>query len=386
MKSNIKIATVIAYVTLIAGNVISLVYTPFMLATLQSEEYGLFSLVNTIISYIYLLDMGMSNAIIRYNSKYIAEKDKDGLERVNGMFLVLYSLIAICGLIIGYFIYKNLGNIFQKGLSISEIGQVKVMFLIALVNLIFSFPLNIFNGIIIANENFIFIKTMNFIRTILNPVIMVLVLLNGYKSIEMLIASTIFNIALGLINVIYCFIILKVKLQFKGFDKGLYKEIFRYSLYIFLSAIAYKIYWSTDQFILGMYVGSVSIAIYSIGTQFNGYFTSFSNVISGMFLPKLTKLVCNGDDKNLIMNMLVKVSRLQFYIASFVIIGFALIGKQFIIIWAGEQYINSYYIALVIMVSQIFSIVQTLFSTMLEAMNKHKVKSLIYLGLCCLYI
>ena len=80
------------------------------------------------------------------------------------------------------------------------------------------------------------------------------------------------------------------------------------------------------------------------------------------------------------MNMLVKVSRLQFYIASFMIIGFALIGKQFIIIWAGEQYINSYYIALVIMVPQIFSIVQTLFSTMLEAMNKHKVKSLIYLG------
>ena len=90
MKNNLKFATIISYITLFAGNVISIFYTPFMLSKLGNSEYGLFSLVNTIISYIYLLDMGLGNAIIRYNSKYMAENDEEGLKKVNGMFFSLY--------------------------------------------------------------------------------------------------------------------------------------------------------------------------------------------------------------------------------------------------------------------------------------------------------
>ncbi|MVX63208.1 oligosaccharide flippase family protein [Clostridium chromiireducens] len=379
MKNNIKTATIISYITLIAGNVISIVYTPIMLTTLGRGEYGLFTLVNTIISYIYLLDMGLGNAVIRYNSKYMAENNEQGLKKINGMFLVLYCIIAVLGIIIGILIYFNLGNIFSNGLNITEIQQIKLMFIVALVNLAFAFPLNVFSGIIMANERFIFTKVLALIRAVLNPIIMVSVLALGQRALGMLIASTIFNILLGIANIIYCFKILKIKMKFLGFDEGILAEIFRYSFFIFLSAIAYRIYWSTDQFILGMFVGAAPIAIYSIGSQFNGYFISFSNVISNMFLPKLTKLATEENKKEL-MNILVKISRIQFFIASFILIGFILVGKQFILIWAGEGYELSYYIAILLMVPQIFSIIQSLFATMLEAMSKHRVKALIYLG------
>ena len=380
MKNNLKFATIISYITLFAGNVISIFYTPFMLSKLGNSEYGLFSLVNTIISYIYLLDMGLGNAIIRYNSKYMAENDEEGLKKVNGMFLSLYCLISIVGLIIGIVVYRSLGSIFSKGLSITEIQQVKAMFAVALFNLVFSFPFNVFNGIIMAHEKFVFIKAITFIRTIFNPLIMVMILLFGYRALGMLIGSTIFNIILGFVNIIYCFKVLKVKMIFKGFDKSLYAEIFKFSFFILLSSLAYRIYWSTDQFVLGMLVSSTSIAIYTIGLQFNTYFNSFSNVISSMFLPKLTKITVVNSDKSELMKILIKISRIQFYIASFILCGFILVGKEFIMRWTGPEYGWSYYIALLVMAPQFISIIQTLFATMLEAMNKHKVKSLIYIG------
>lgn len=380
MKNNIKLATIISYITLIAGNVISLLYTPFMLTTLGTGEYGLFTLVNTIISYIYLLDMGIGNAVIRYNSKFIANNDEESLEKINGMFLILYTIISVIGLIIGLIVYLNLGSIFGKGLTLEEIARIKVMFFMALINLVLAFPLNVFNGIIMAYERFVYVKCLAFIRTILNPIIMISVLLLGYKAIGMIMASTIFNVILGIINVIYCFKVLKIKIKFSGFNKELYKEIFKYSFYVFLAVVAYRIYWSTDQFILGMVAGSIPIAIYSIGIQFNDYFTSFSGVISNMFLPKLTKLTVNEDNKEELMNILIKVSRIQSYIAFFILSGFILVGQEFIMRWAGYEYKESYYIALIVMIPQIISIIQTLFATMLEAMNKHKIKSLIYLG------
>lgn len=380
MGRSIKIASIISYSTLILGNLISIIYTPFMLKTLGTSEYGLFSLVNTAIAYMYLLDLGFSSAIIRYNSKYMAENNQEKIKNINGMFLVLYLCISVVSIVISIIIYKNLDAIFFKGLNLNELKHLKIMFIIASVNVACSLPLNIFNGIILANERFIFSKLITLIRTLLNPIMMVCVLLMGYKSVGMVTISTIFNILIGIINIVYCFKILKIRINIGYFDVCIFKEILGYSFFIFMGSIAYQIYWSTDQIILGMFVNSASIAIYSLGTQMNTYFISFSNVISNMFLPKLTKLVVLENSKSEIMKLLTKVSRIQFFIATFILSGFILIGKSFIKLWAGTEYESSYIIAVLIMIPQIFSIIQSLFATLLEAMNKHKIKSYIYLS------
>lgn len=379
-------AVIITYITIIVGNVISLVYTPFMVEKLGKPEYGLFSLVNSIVAYIYLLDMGFGNAVIRYNSKYMVEKNEDGRRKVNGMFLTLYLILGLISLLIGTIIYFNLGKIMGKSLSVSEIIKTKQMFMVAIFNIALSFPLSIFNSIITAHEKFVYIKLVNLIRTILNPAIMITVLLFGSRAFGMVIGSTVFNIMLGLANVIYCFQILKLKIKFAGFDKVLFHEIFKYSFFVFLSAIAYQIYWNTDQLILAIFVGSAPIAIYAISSQFNTYFISLSNVLSSIFLPKLTKMVTVEENKKELMKLLTKVGRIQYYICSYIFVGFILVGKQFIVHWMGESYSYCYIIAIILMFPQIFSIIQSLFATMLEAMNKHKVKAYIYLSIAVINV
>ena len=147
-----KKAVIITYITIIIGNVISLMYTPFMLSKLGKAEYGLFSLVNSIVAYIYLLDLGFGNAVIRYNSKYMVEKNEDGRKKVNGMFLSLYLILGLISMIVGVIIYFNLGKIMSKSLSLDEINRTKQMFMVAIVNISLSFPLSIFNSIITAHE------------------------------------------------------------------------------------------------------------------------------------------------------------------------------------------------------------------------------------------
>ena len=377
---------VIMYITIILGNVISLVYTPFMLSKLGKSEYGLFSLVNSIVAYIYLLDLGFGNAVIRYNSKYMIEKNEDGRKKVNGMFLSLYLILSLISMVIGTIIYFNLGKMMSKSLSVHEVMLTKRMFMVAIVNISLSFPLSIFNSIITAHEKFVYIKLLNLIRTIMNPAIMIMILLFGYRAFGMVIGSTIFNLLLGLVNVFYCFKILKLKIKLGAFDKVLFKQIFNYSFFVFLGAIAYQIYWNTDQFIIAMFVGAAPIAIYAVATQFNTYFISLSNVLSSMFLPKLTKMVTVEANKKDLMKLLIKVGRIQYYICSYIFVGFVLVGKQFIVRWVGNGYSYCYLIAIVLMFPQIFSIIQSLFATMLEAMNMHRVKAYIYLSVAILNV
>ncbi|MCJ7691252.1 MAG: oligosaccharide flippase family protein [Clostridiaceae bacterium] len=386
MKNGMRKAVVITYITIILGNLISLFYTPFMLTKLGKADYGLFSLVNSIVAYIYLLDMGFGNAVIRYNSKYMIEKNEDGRKKINGMFLTLYLILSAISVLIGIIVYFNIGKIMGKSLTLDEIIKTKQMFVVATLNIALSFPLSIFNSVIMAHEKFVYIKTINLIRTILNPVIMVCVLFFGYRAFGMVLGSTVFNIMLGLMNVIYCFKILKLKIKFAGFDKVLFHEIFKYSFFVFLSAIAYQIYWNTDQMILAIFVGSAPIAIYAVATQFNTYFLSLSNVLSSMFLPKLTKMVAVEENKTELLKLLTKVGRIQYFICSYIFVGFVLVGKQFITRWVGDSYSYTYLIAIVLMFPQIFSIIQSLFATMLEAMNKHKIKAFIYLGIAVLNV
>ncbi|MGH4052348.1 MAG: oligosaccharide flippase family protein [Clostridium sp.] len=386
MKNGMRKAVVITYITIIAGNVISLMYTPFMLSKLGKAEYGLFSLVNSIVAYIYLLDMGFGNAVIRYNSKYMVEENEDGRQKINGMFLTLYVILGLISLFIGTIIYFNLDKIMGNSLSAVEIIKTKQMFMVAIANIALSFPLSIFNSIITAHEKFVYIKLINLIRTVLNPAIMITILLFGSRAFGMVIGSTVFNLMLGLVNVIYCFKLLNLKIKFGAFDKKLFQEIFKYSFFVFLSAIAYQIYWNTDQLILAIFVGSAPIAVYAVSTQFNTYFISLSNVLSSMFLPKLTKIVTVEENKMELMKLLTKVGRIQYYICSYIFVGFVLVGKQFIIRWVGDSYSYCYAIAIVLMFPQIFSIIQSLFATMLEAMNKHRIKAYIYLSIAVINV
>ena len=62
MKINqIKVGAVLSYLSMGLSTVISLVYTPIMIARLGESEYGVYNLVLPIISYLNLLSFGLGS-------------------------------------------------------------------------------------------------------------------------------------------------------------------------------------------------------------------------------------------------------------------------------------------------------------------------------------
>lgn len=378
-RNELKIGAVLSYISLFLGNIISILYTPIMLRLLGQSEYGLFNLANSVIGYLGVLNFGFGNAIVRYTAKYRANGDKEGEYNLNGMFIIAYSIIAVIVVVTGLILISNIESIFSHSLSIKEINTIKILMMFMIFNMAISFPLGIFGSIVSAYEKFTFQRVIGIIRSILNPFVMLPILIMGYKSVAMTIASTVLNIVFIIVNLYYCFKVLKIKVKFNNMDLSLFKQIFVYSFFIFLNIIVDKIYWGTDQLILGIVSGTTMVAIYSIGTTFNTYYMSFSTAISGVFLPRITKMVTkNASDKEL-SDLFLRIGRLQYIILSFILCGFILIGKEFICIWAGEGYENSYYIALVVMIPLTIPLIQNLGITILQAKNMHKFRSNLYI-------
>lgn len=387
MASQMKLGAILSYASIAVNLIVGLTYTPFMLRMMGPSEYGLYSLAASIIAYLTVLDLGLGNAIIRYTAKFRAEGKVDEQQRLFGMFIMLYTVIALVAFLIGFGVVGGSDSIFGENMTEAEVYRTKIILTLLTFNVAVTFPLSIWGSIMSAYERFVFPKTVSIIRSILNALVMVVLLLYGYRAIAMVVVTTIFNIGTLLLNWVYCKKELSIKVKFSKIDWSLLKEVAVYSFWIFLNVLMDKVYWSTGQIVLGANSGTTAISVFAIAVQLMNYFMLLNVAISNMLLPRFTAMVVKGVESE-ISDFFIKVSRLQYYLIALVLSGFVLFGKRFVILWAGAAYEPSYYISLALMIPMSIDILLSSCVKVLQAKNQMMYRSIVCVisALICLLL
>lgn len=378
MQNQLKMGAILSYVNILAGLAVGLGYTPVMIRLLGQSEFGLYSLIGSLVAYLSVLDMGLGNTIVRYVSKNRAVGNKKSESELNGLFLTVYSVIGLITLIVGSILYFNIENMFGNTLSLDQIERAKIMMILLIFNIAISFPLSVFASLMQAYERFVFLRVFNIISVLLKPVIALPFLFMGYGAVTLVVTATIVNIACLLTNVYYCFKYLDIHFRKGHFEKAFLYEISGYAFFIFLNAIMDKIYYGTGQFILGIVSGTIQVAIYAIAMQFLNMYMQFSSAISGVLLPKVTIMVSNGITKRDLTGLMIKIGRLQYIVMSYILVMFFLVGKEFIYLWAGEDYLSAYLMILILMISLFTPLIQNAGIAILQAMNLNRYRMTVY--------
>lgn len=377
--NQIKAGAVLNYIIIALNTITGLLYTPFMLRCLGQNEYGLYSLVASIIAYLTILDFGFGNAIVRYTAKFRAEGKQQEQWEMFGMFVIVYSVIGLIAFAAGMALYFNVDVLFDRTMTESDLGQARTMMLLLTVNLVFTFPLSIFGSIISAYENFVFQRLVNIVRIILSTLVMIALLAIGYKAIALVVVQTVFNLLTLAINYLYARKKLKIKVVFRRFDIPFLREISTYSFWIFLNSIMDKIYWGTGQFVLGSISGTVAVAVFSVAILLQQMYMTFSTAILSVLLPKITAMVAVNKSHKDISDLFIRTGRIQCLIISFILCGFVVFGQGFIDVWAGKEYKQSFIIALIFFVALFIPLIQNTGIAILQARNQMKFRSLLYL-------
>ena len=379
MKDQLKIGIVLNYITIGLNALVAILYTPYMLRMMGQGEYGLYSLVSSIIAYLTILDFGFGNAIIRYTAKKRAEGKTDEQYRMFGMFLWMYVIIGFLALLLGIALYYNLDRFFDATLTVEELSRARVMVSMLIFNLAVTFPLSVFGAVIQAYEHFIIAKATHIIRIVVTTAVMIVLLHFGYKAVAMVAVQTVMNVSILLFNAFYAFKYLKIKVFFGKVDVSFLKEVAYYSFWIFLMAIVDNLFWNTGQFVLGAVIGTVAVAVYAVAIQLHSMQEQFSTAMSSLFLPRITALVSSEtDDRKELSDLFIKVGRLQFIILSFVLVAFVVYGEQFVRLWAGESYHDAYYITVLFFAATTIPLCQNMGIIILQARNQMKFRALCY--------
>lgn len=377
--SQLKSGVILSYINLVLGCIIPMIYTPIMLRLLGKSEYGLYSIANSVISYLSVLNFGLGSTIIRYISKYRALNQKEEEEKVFGLFLKIYGILTALVLIGGIILAAMSGELFSEGLSGTECAKLKVLIIILTINTAISFPESVFISVITGHERYIFSKSIDIFSTVAVPISNLIVLFLGAGSIGMATISALVRVVTVPAYIIYCFRNLGIKPRFKKTPRDLLKEILGFSVFVFIGSIVDVLFWATDKVILGARVGSEVVAVYNIGATFNSMISSVSTSMSGVLTPRITGMVVSDTQNSRLNDLFIKIGRLQFLLIGLIVSGFIVFGKPFVSLWAGEDYWQSYYIALLTMIPLCIPLVQSSGKSIVIAQNKHAFRSIVYL-------
>lgn len=379
--SQLKKGALLSYANIFLTNIIGLILTPFIIRSLGDSEYGLYTLIGAFVGYLSVMDLGLNNTIIRYVSKYRAEKDIKGEQSFLGTTMLIYVFISIAIIVAGIILYYQLDNIFGTSLTLSELDKAKTMFVILIFNLSITLPGGAFTAICNAYEKFVFPRALTFIKYIIRSLLVYIILTQGADSIGLVLLDTIVNLFTIALTFYFSFFKLKARFKFNKFNKELVKEIFSYSIWIFIMAIVMELQWKSGQLILGVKTDTVTVAIYGVGIMLGGYYGAFANAINGLFLPRAMQMIVNNASGKKLTDEMIKIGRITLLVLLLILSGFFLFGKEFVHLWVGDNYKNSWRIALLIMLVSTNVLVQSFANSILRAKKLFKFRGITYIVL-----
>lgn len=373
-----KEGILLSYFNIALQVVIGFLYVPILLHYIGQSEYGLYQLMGSLIAYFSIMDFGLSAAVIRFYAKYRALKDSIGMENILAISVRGYGAVTILALAIGFICYGFLDVIFTGGMTVSEVDEAKQIFLLLLLNIVITLSTMVFRSVINAHERFFFLKGMETIQLVLQPILVVLVLQRNPSAFSVAAVQTVLNLVLSGARVYYCFHDLHVKIHFHYWNHELFSEFKKLALSVFAVSLIDQVFWKTNQIILGIISGTTAVAVYSIASLIYMNYMELSIAISGVYLPHVTGMVARKESIGKLSNLFIQIGRWQYYLLALVATGFIIFGKQFIALWAGAGFEDSYIITLLIIIPFTVDLIQNIGLAIMQAMNRYDFRARIY--------
>ncbi len=348
---------------------VGLFLSPFILHKLGDDAFGLWILIFSITGYYGIFDFGIRSSIIKYVAEFEAAGDRDRLTRVVNVSLVVYGCIALALLF-----FVSIGavyvNVFFR-ISPSFLHTAKLLFLMVGSAVALGFPMSVFTGILEGLQKFYFINVMQVLATLLRVLLILLALQHGLGLLTVAFITVLIPL---LSYVVYAWhVIRRIPLQFgtRFLDRSTARLIFHYSLFSFISMMAFRLRFQTDAIIIGVMLSSSAITYFSIGSKLVSYSLLFVSGLGQVLTPMFSQLHATNDLRRL-RKLFVLGNRACALIVLPISVTLLVLGKSVIDVWVGPRYESSYVILVILLIPSILCDVQGGSRQMLYGMGRHK--------------
>lgn len=374
-----KLGIILSYFYTGLHILVNLWYVPLLLNTIGQSEYGLYQLLGSLISYLTVMESLLSAGILRFYCKYNSLGDEKRKENILAISQRIYQLIAIIVFIFGALLIWMFPIVYKSTLNEKQLAEARYVIGVLVINIGLNLIGYVYVAIITAHERFVFEKILMIIFAVIQPVSVALVIRKLPYTLTIVVIQCFLNCVMILIRRWYSIYKIGAKIKYYYRDIEFIKQLCVFSVGIILAMIADQIFWKGNQLLIGKLMNTEAVAVYAVGSQIFLNYSPIGTAISSVFLPRLSVLYDKEHNMNALSQLFIKVGRLTFLVLMSVLLGFGLYGKEFILIWTGELYIDAYYVALIIMIPFTVNVMQNLGLSILQIVNQYAVRGKLYI-------
>jgi O-antigen/teichoic acid export membrane protein len=321
--------------------------SPILIHGLGDRRYGIWALVDSVLAYLTLFDLGVAAAVVRYVARFEATRDRRELNRVFntslGIFTAAGGLALAVGLSMGFF-----------GLNALRVPsdlqpEARVALLLLSVNLALGLPLGVFPAVLDGLGRYpakTLVRTTGLIARI--PLFISIIQSDG-GLIEIAWMITISNLLehFALAVAARCYL---PELRFAPslIDWQTFRRIRGYSLNALLAMLAGRVSFQTDSVVISVFRGPQYITFFAVASRLTDYVKSSLRAVTTVLTPAISTLEARGDHAA-IQRVLLNGTRYVLWTILPVQAGLILLGKPFLTLWLGPRLAEESYPILVIL-------------------------------------
>lgn len=371
------VGIILSYVNTFLNMICGLFLSAFLLRALGDVEYGIYQTVASFANYLVLLEFGVGTVLVRNLSICRTKNaEKEVVEKNLSTLWIINNVLSLAILVVSGVFYFSIPTIYKDSLTAEQIIYGKKIFVIVTLYLVFSFYAQTLEKIPLAFEQYSYIAVVSIIKTLTRTALLVGLICAFKHAILIAVVDAVISLCIAVFTYIYSCREFKIKINFKNFDKKIFKAALPLCLAIFLQAIVNQANNNVGKFIIGVKLSPEKVSLYSVGLYVYSIFSSVTTIPISLYVPQVTRNVTQGLKGKALTDTLIPPSRMTSLIGGMIFFGFLAIGKQFVQIVYGREYLRAWLIAAILMFPMYINMTNGIMINVLDAMNKRMSRSI----------
>ena len=319
------------YAVYVVGLVLALFLTPFIFSHVGAAGFGLWMTIRSMLDYLSLVDGGLANSVPRFVARHRANSDIEEVNAVVVTTFVTYGFLSIVVLVVTILLSSRMDQVVQlDGLSEKVAGWALIVASLGLALRLLSNPVR---GVIFGHQRLYVVNVTLLITLLVQVIVTVIALRSGWDIIGIAIADLISTMLMGTTLLFYIRRAMpQIEFKLHYFRKAKLKEILEYSLFLLLTAIFMRLIISTDNIVIGRYLGVAAVSSYALAFQLVEIARQLILRVGRALVPVYSHNEALNDS-NRSSSVLLETTRLTLGLGFLLCIGIALFGEGFILAW-----------------------------------------------------
>ena len=359
------------WLALIVTVVTSFFMSPFVVRSLGNDAYGVWTLLNSTVAYLGLLDLGLRGTVTRFVSRDYAQRDHKAVSGVVSTILWFRVFFGVAAVSISFALSSSITGLFQIPLETHAIARWAFVLLAG--SFAVSLVSGVFGGVLVALHRFDLVSGITISQTIVRAIGVIYLLNSGYSLLGLAVWDFVVVVLAGMALWEAAYRVYpELRIAFRVDRRVNVREIVGYSVYAYVINVCIQVIYYTDNLVVGALLSAGAVTVFSIGGGLVQYLRQVVSSLTVTFMPIVSGIE-GEDQQHQLRRVLIYGTRAALLIALPIIVALFTRGRTFIGLWMGEEYARaSGRVLEILLLSEIFAIANFTSSAIGLGLGKHR--------------